>query len=174
VRKLLVLDLDETLVHCSFQQPDWFDFSVAVPFEGACFDAYVQKRPFVDAFLTDTVRLFFVVIFTASLPQYANPIIDAICPAIPPNRRLFREHCTFRDGFFVKDLTIFNRSLAEIIIVDNNPTSFLMHPENGILSETWEGNQRDTELRDVILPTLRLCVDVSDVRPILAERRQSG
>lgn len=170
-RKVLVLDLDETLVHCTFQRPQSYDFSVSVPFEGAVFEAFVLKRPFVDEFLAEALRAFEVVIFTASLSQYANPIIDFLCPSVPSAHRMFREHCTFRDGYFVKDLGMFNRPLGEILIVDNNPTSFLMHPSNAILSQTWEGNPHDRELIDVIWPMLRRCAGVADVRQVLAERR---
>jgi Dullard-like phosphatase family protein len=170
-RKVLVLDLDETLVHCTFQQPDAYDFTVSVPFDGSVFEAYVQKRPFVDDFLHEVLQVFQVVIFTASLSQYANPIIDLLCPSVPSANRMFREHCLFHDGFFVKDLGIFNRPLGEVIIVDNNPSSFLLHPENAILSQTWVGNPTDTELMDVIWPILRRCVMVDDVRQVIAEVR---
>jgi Dullard-like phosphatase family protein len=170
-RKVLVLDLDETLVHCTFQQPDAYDFIVSIPFDGSVFEAYVQKRPFVDDFLREVLQLFQVVIFTASLSQYANPIIDLLCPSVPSTNRMFREHCTFHDGYFIKDLGMFNRPLSEVIIVDNNPSSFMLHPDNAILSQTWEGNPKDSELMDVIWPILSRCAMVDDVRQVLAEMR---
>ena len=171
-QKVLVLDLDETLVHCCFHPPDTFDFCIPIEIEGSTFDVYIQKRPFVDEFLAEVLRHFYVVIFTASLSQYANPIIDIICPTLPPGQRLFRESCTFYEGLFVKDLTIFNTPLEKVIIVDNNPCSFLMHPENAIQSETWEGQRDDKELMDYILPILKKCVTVPDVRKVLAMHKK--
>jgi TFIIF-interacting CTD phosphatase-like protein len=43
-----------------------------------------------------------VIIFTASLPQYANPLLDRLDPKGYITGRLFREHCTFHEGYFVK------------------------------------------------------------------------
>jgi Dullard-like phosphatase family protein len=171
-QKILVLDLDETLIHCSFHPPAEYDFMVSVPVETQVFDAYIQKRPFVDEFIAKVINSFYVVIFTASLQQYANPIIDQICPSLPQEQRMFRENCTFKDGFYVKDLSIFSAPLENIVIVDNNPASFLMHPDNAILSETWEGDPTDTELMDYILPVLTACISADDVKPILAEHRK--
>jgi Dullard-like phosphatase family protein len=170
-RKLLVLDLDETLVHCTFQRPDQYDFTIFVPLEGVVFEVFVQKRPFVDDFLREVLCLFQVVVFTASISPYANPIIDRLCPQVPQEQRLFREHCTLADGYFVKDLGVFNRPLGEVVIVDNNPLSFMLHPDNAILSQTWEGDQEDRELVDVIWPALKRCAEVPDVRQVLSELR---
>jgi Dullard-like phosphatase family protein len=167
-RKTLVLDLDETLVHCTFQEPPRFDFAVAVAVDGGALRAYVRKRPFVDDFLAAVLARFRVVVFTASLAPYANAIIDVLCPQLPRAQRLFREHCTPREGYFVKDLALLGRPLADLIIVDNNPTSFLFQPGNAILSRTWEGDPADRELIDVILPLLRRCADAPDARAVLA------
>lgn len=171
-QKVLVLDLDETLVHCSFHPPDYYDFSIQITIDEGTYDVFIQKRPFVDQFLAEVLRYFYVVIFTASLPQYANPIIDYLCPTLPEPQRLFRESCTFYEGLFVKDLTIFNTPLEKVIIVDNNPCSFLLHPSNAVLSSTWEGDKNDSELIDYILPILQQCIHTEDVRPILAAQKK--
>lgn len=170
---VLVLDLDETLVHCSFHPTDYYDFCISIVIDEVSYDVYIQKRPYVDQFLAECFKHFYVVIFTASLPQYANPIIDVLCPNLPATQRLFRESCTFCEGLFVKDLAIFKAPLEKIIIVDNNPCSFLMHPQNAILSATWEGDRDDWELRDYILPLLKRCENVSDVRRILEQNKRN-
>jgi Dullard-like phosphatase family protein len=136
------------------------------------YEVYIQKRPFVDDFIREVVKLFYIVIFTASLEPYANPIIDQICPSIPKEQRLFREDCTYTEGCFVKDLSAFDSSLQHVIIVDNNPGSFLMHPRNAILSNTWDGDQSDQELMEYILPVLRQCVPAEDVKPVLARHKK--
>jgi Dullard-like phosphatase family protein len=166
--KLLVLDLDETLVHCSFQEPEHFEFQFQMPYDGTFLVAYIQKRPHVDKFLAAVVQSFLVVIFTASMRDYANPVIDIICPSIPADRRLFRDACLLHEGFLVKDLRIFNRPLEDIIIVDNNPASFLFHPRNGIVCRTWEGSLDDTELLRGVLPLLERCRTAADVRTVIS------
>jgi Dullard-like phosphatase family protein len=173
-QKILVLDLDETLVHCSFYPPRMYDFTACVAVESSVYEIFIQKRPCVDEFIARVCRLYYVIIFTASVDPYANPIIDRICPSLPQQQRLFREDCTFHDGFFVKDLAIFGVPLERIIIVDNNPGSFLMHPRNAILSKTWEGDRNDTELMDYIMPILSECAEADDVMPILAKHKKPG
>ena len=173
-QKVLVLDLDETLVHCSFIPPDYYDMTVPITIDAVQYDVYIQKRPFLDEFLAEIMPLFYVVIFTASLGPYANPIIDKILPQLPPPQRLFRESCTYSNGMYVKDLEMFNSPLNKIIIVDNNPCSFNRHPANGILSITWEGDKDDTELMDRILPILKKCATANDVRTVIAESQPKG
>ena len=53
--KILVLDLDETLVHCSFYPLAHYDNCVSIQIEGVPYNVYVQKRPGVTEFL-DEVR----------------------------------------------------------------------------------------------------------------------
>lgn len=168
-QKVLVLDLDETLVHCHFGPPEKYDLVIPISIEAVQYDVYVQKRPFVDEFLAEVSKLFYIVIFTASVSSYANPIIDVLLPNLPAPQRLFRESCTSFQGMLLKDLTMFNTSLRKIVIVDNNPCAFSMHPQNAILSINWEGQYEDRELIDRILPLLKKCADADDVRDVLAE-----
>ena len=168
-QKVLVLDLDETLVHCSFSPPEYYDVMISITHDAVQYDLYIQKRPFLDEFLKQIMPLFYVVIFTASLRSYANPVIDMILPELPPPQRLFRESCTYTNGMYIKDLDMFNMPLTKIIIVDNMPSAFGRHPENGILSATWKGARDDSELMDRILPILLRCVNASDVRNVIAE-----
>lgn len=39
--------------------------------------------------------------------------------------KLFREHCTFFNNAFVKDLKRLGRDLRDVIIVDNSPVAYL-------------------------------------------------
>ena len=50
-KKVLVLDLDETLVHSSFRPVPHADFVIPVEIDGRLVDVYVLKRPHVDEFL---------------------------------------------------------------------------------------------------------------------------
>lgn len=168
-QKILVLDLDETLVHCSFRQPDHYDDTIQIAIEGIEYQVFIQKRPNLQKFLNRVMTDFYVIIFTASLSEYANPIIDIICPSLPHGQRLFRESCLFVDGIYIKDLSIFHTPLDNIIIVDNNPCSFLFHSSNAILSDTWEGDLRDTQLIDEILPILNECKNAKNVQIVLSK-----
>ncbi|CAB1105865.1 unnamed protein product [Ectocarpus sp. CCAP 1310/34] len=97
------------------------------------YKVFVLKRPGVDEFLERVAKLYEVIIFTASLPQYANPLLDMLDPKGTITSRLFREHCTFHEGYFVKDLTLLrHQSLESTIIVDNSPMAYMFQPENAI------------------------------------------
>lgn len=63
----LVLDLDETLVHSSFQPAAGADFVVPIRIEQTWHQVYVTNRPDVHSFLRRVARHYEVVVFTASL-----------------------------------------------------------------------------------------------------------
>jgi hypothetical protein len=69
-----------------------------------------------------------LVIFTASVQEYADPVIDWL----EQERKLFsgryyRQHCTFRQGAFIKDLSSVEADLSKVMILDNSPMSYLFH-----------------------------------------------
>jgi len=172
-RRCLVLDLDETLVHSSFT-PVNCSFCVPIVLDGVQHDVYVLKRPFVDEFLAECAKTFELVVFTASLSEYANPVIDKLDTAGLIKHRLFRDSCVLHEGqAYVKDLSRLGRKLNDCIIIDNSPFSYLFHPQNAIGCTTWFGDQSDTELRD-LLPVLNgVLSETEDVRQVLHAHEQS-
>jgi RNA polymerase II subunit A small phosphatase-like protein len=145
-RKTLVLDLDETLVHSCFQPVNNADFVIPIVIEGTKHTVYVLKRPFVDDFLTEMGKLYEIVVFTASVSLYANPLLDLLDTNKVISHRLFREHCTFLDGSYVKDLSRLGRDLAHTIIIDNSKNCYKLQPENAMGSLTWLEDKRDAQL----------------------------
>ena len=116
-KNTLVLDLDETLVHSSFTSTPC-DISLRIDVDSRKFDVYVLKRPGVDKFLEKCAELFEVVIFTASLSNYADPLLDLLDVDKKIQYRLSRESCSFINGCFVKDLSKLGRDLKHVIIID--------------------------------------------------------
>jgi len=51
--------------------------------------------------------------------------------------KLFREHCTFYNNAYVKDLSRLGRPLKDTIIVDNSPVAYLFQPENAMPIPSW-------------------------------------
>ena len=82
--------------------------------------------------------------------------------------RLFREHCTFYQGMYVKDLSELGRDLRAVIIVDNSPTAYLFQPDNALPISSWYDDKDDRSLFDYI-PFLIELSKVDDVRPILKQ-----
>jgi len=161
-KKCLVLDLDETLVHSSFKPIPNPDFIIPVEIEDQVHKVYVLKRPGVDQFLQRCGQQFEIVVFTASLAKYADPVLDLLDSTKVVNHRLFREACTNYKGNFVKDMSRLGRELSQCIIIDNSPSSYLFHPENAIPCESWYDDEHDTELLDLI-PILEKMARVDNV-----------
>jgi len=90
--------------------------------------------------------LYKVVIYTASLSKYADPLLDQLDVHKVIDKRLFREHCVFHDGYFVKDLSLLNRNLSRSIIVDNSPMSYKFQPENAIDCSSFIDDPADIEM----------------------------
>lgn len=162
--KTLVLDLDETLVHSGFAPFDCpSDVIIQIELENEIHDIHVLVRPFVKEFLEKMSKHYELVVFTASLSKYANPLLNIIdqkghCPF-----RLFREHCTLINTAFVKDLTRLGRDLKDIIIVDNSPVAYALNQDNGFPIQSWFNNKNDTELLKIV-PILEFLSYVPDVR----------
>ena len=73
-------------------------------------------------------KWFNLVVFTASVQEYADPVIDWL----ESERKFFaaryyRQHCTFRHGAFIKDLSSVEPDLSKVMILDNSPLSYMFH-----------------------------------------------
>lgn len=111
---------------------------------------YVCKRPGVDVFLEKVCRTFEVVIFTASLATYADPVIDFLDPNGLIRHRLFRESCVQLHGLYIKDLSRLGRAMDETLIIDNSPASYLLQPENALAIRSWFNDTEDGELHRML------------------------
>ena len=162
-KKTLVLDLDETLVHSQFDPFDRpSDINLRIEIENEMHDIYVMVRPGVKHFLENMGKIFEIVIFTASLSKYADPLIDIIDEDNICSFRLFREHCTQINEIFVKEMIKLGRDLKDIIIVDNSPMSYCLNPENGLPIKSWFDDKNDRDLFKIsgILEFLSFVPDV--------------
>ncbi|KAG6013151.1 hypothetical protein E4U43_007467 [Claviceps pusilla] len=149
-RKCLVLDLDETLVHSSFKILHQADFTIPVEIEGNYHNVYVIKRPGVDEFMKRVGELYEVVVFTASVSKYGDPLLDQLDIHKVVHHRLFRESCYNHQGNYVKDLSQIGRDLKDTIIIDNSPTSYIFHPQHAVPISSWFSDAHDNELLDLI------------------------
>jgi len=165
-RKTLVLDLDETLVHSSFKPIPNADFIISIELDNVIHRVYVRKRPGVDTFLKAMGARFEMVIFTASLSKYADPVLDQLDIHQTIHTRLFREHCVQHYGNYVKDLSHLGRKLEHTVIIDNSPFSYMFQPDNAIPISSWFNDRNDRQLLDLI-PVLEQLADGPDVYQVL-------
>ncbi|EAW07887.1 Nem1-Spo7 phosphatase catalytic subunit NEM1 [Aspergillus clavatus NRRL 1] len=213
-QKTLVLDLDETLIHSlakggRMSSGHMVEVKLATPMTttlapGAAPTTlgpqhpilyYVHKRPNCDDFLRKICKWYKLVVFTASVQEYADPVIDWLEQERKYfQARYYRQHCTFRNGAYIKDLSSVEPDLSKVMILDNSPMSYLFHEgtpseksprvysfsfpdflytDNAIPIEGWINDPTDNGLLNLI-PMLEALQYVTDVRAFLALRRGEG
>lgn len=94
----------------------------------------VSKRPPTNFWLPDAnsnlkvCKWYNLVVFTASVQEYADPVIDWLeAERKFFSARYYRQHCTFRQGAFIKDLSSVEPDLSKVMILDNSPLSYMFH-----------------------------------------------
>ncbi|RDA94241.1 hypothetical protein CP533_0565 [Ophiocordyceps camponoti-saundersi (nom. inval.)] len=182
-QKTLILDLDETLIHSmskggrmSTGHMVEVRLNTASLGMGAGSAAqhpilyWVNKRPFCDEFLRRVCKWFNLVVFTASVQEYADPVIDWLESERKFfSARYYRQHCTYRQGAYIKDLSSVEPDLSKVMILDNSPLSYLFHQDNAIPIQGWINDPTDNDLMHLV-PMLEGLQYVHDVRALLALR----
>ncbi|KAF3762877.1 hypothetical protein M406DRAFT_281055 [Cryphonectria parasitica EP155] len=184
-QKTLILDLDETLIHSMskggrMSTGHMVEVKLNTTYVGVGGQAsigpqhpilyYVHKRPHCDDFLRRVCKWFNLVVFTASVQEYADPVIDWLESERKFfSARYYRQHCTFRHGAFIKDLSSVEPDLSKVMILDNSPLSYMFHQDNAIPIQGWINDPTDNDLQHLI-PFLEGLQYVSDVRALLALR----
>ncbi|XP_057497858.1 uncharacterized protein LOC130782541 isoform X2 [Actinidia eriantha] len=186
----IVLDLDETLV-CAYDTSSlpaairtraieaglkWFELECvsSEKYQGKPKISHVTvfERPGLHKFLKQIGEFADVVLFTAGLEDYARPLVDKIDVENQICLRYYRPSTVstvYREH--VKDLSCLSKDFRRIVIVDNNPFSFLLQPLNGIPCVPFSAEHpQDEQLLEVILPLLKHLSLQKDVRPVLYEK----
>jgi Dullard-like phosphatase family protein len=161
----LVLDLDETLLHCTTAPMSDAGLAFSVHFNGTRFEIYGKLRPGVRSFLRTVSRVYEVVVFTASQQVYAERVLKALDPSgTTISHVLHRDHCVQVHGNYLKDLGVLGRDLRRTLIIDNAPQAFAYHPANGLPIRSWYDDPEDRALPKLARRLLALA-QLSDVRP---------
>jgi RNA polymerase II subunit A small phosphatase-like protein len=177
--KLLILDLDETLIHASATKVrEEADFQV--------FHYFVYKRPGLADFLTTCAQHFKLAIWSSASDDYVQAIVRQI---VPPGITLEfvwgRSRCTplatpqideygyyNLDGAssyeYAKRLKKVRRrgfSLSQTLIVDDTPAKVQQNYGNAIYIKPYLGSTEDEEL-NYLSAYLLMLKDEADVRII--------
>lgn len=202
-KKILLLDLDETLIHADFLEDPSSEEFLKNKYD-AIISFYTEEennmiindnsdtsttddeskddssekvlnkvgiflRPNVIEFLKEISQYFLIGIYTASIPEYA----DAVINYLDPNEnyikfRLYRNDCVnVNDILRIKDLKFFGeKNLDKIVLVDNNIYSFTNHLSNGILINSFFCDKKDDELSNVKKYLMEYILPCDDVRKV--------
>ena len=207
-KKILILDLDETLVHADFFeeldenniQKNKYDAIISFytsenqsnannnnnnndntdnnttddeSKDDSC-EKVLNKvgiflRPKVKEFLEEISKYFLIGIFTASIPEYADAVINYLDPEEKYIKfKLYRNDCiNVQDLVRVKDLKIFGEeNLDRIVLLDNNIYSFSNQLSNGILINSFFNDENDDELSNVRKYLIEYIFPCDDVRKV--------
>ncbi|MEG4444127.1 HAD family hydrolase [Microcoleus sp. AT9_B5] len=155
-KKLLILDLDETLIYATeaslHRQADF----LVGPY-------HIYKRPFLDVFLKNCLDWFEVAVWTSSTPSYAIAIVSAIFEN--PKTLSFvwaSDRCTVAYDYNMEWLEYYNRKnikkvkrkgyrLESIVAVDDTPQKWERSYGNLVRVNPFEGDETDDELKYLLL-----------------------
>ena len=152
-KKLVIFDLDETLVHCQAKNIEECQFQICVNLPSNKKGKIgINIRPNWKNALNIIKEKYIIVVFTASHKTYADAVLDFMDPGrsfFP--YRLYRNNCTSVkiDGkeIYIKDLSLFkNINLKDIIIIDNSVVSFTYNLNNGMPILPYYDSIQDNEL----------------------------
>lgn len=176
-KKLILLDLDETLVHSEYnienKNINIYDTVIKFKDSSCDSDCYYEVGVFIrngaQEFLKILSKYFIVGIFTASDKDYA----DAIIQYLDPNKNvikfsLYRDNCiNMNDMINIKDLRIIKEiDLKKTVLIDNNMYSFTTQLSNGILIDSFYGDKNDVELYNVLNYLLKFILPSDDIREV--------
>lgn len=179
-KKLLILDVDETLIHARTSPLDRApDFTV--------FDYHVYKRPFLDQFLQEIQADFKIAFWSSASDDYVEKIVDTIYPGSNPREFAWgRTRCTPKPVMetdseygiramsglahynYIKRLEKIRRygyRLETTLIVDDTPHKINNSYGNAIYIKEFEGDPGDREL-EKLLKFLQSIRHVPNVRAI--------
>ncbi len=161
-KKLLLIDLDETLIHSEFRSKDNYKAldlyiknskcqtrTFSYSDENYIYFIDVFFRPHLQPFLQEVAKYFDLAIFTAATKTYADIILDYIDPKNEFFQfRLYRDACIpIQQRLYIKDLRIIkDYDPRNVILMDNSLYSFMNQPSNGMLVNSFYTNNNDTQL----------------------------
>jgi RNA polymerase II subunit A small phosphatase-like protein len=165
---LLILDLDETLMHAS-------EAPLGRPHDFLVAEYYVYKRPHVHDFLAFCRAHFAVAVWTSSTADYAVDVVRELFGNDYPLEFVWaRDRCTPRyrpetgTSDWEKNLQKVRRrgyALERVIAVDDSPQKLVRSYGNLVRVRPFEGDPADGELPELARYLLRLR-DVPNVRAV--------
>lgn len=148
-KKLLILDLDETLIHATKEVSEF-------PFHFKYHDYYVYTRPYLTQFLLNLSEIYKLAIWSSADDIYVREIVNVIKPESINFEFVWgRTRCTYRrdielDQFNwekrLKKVKKLGFGLSTTLIVDDTQEKCRDNFGNAIYIKEFDGSPDDTEL----------------------------
>lgn len=180
-RILLILDLDETLVHACEHPLDR-------PADFRLFDYHVYRRPGLDEFLAACTASFDLAVWSSASDDYVAGVVEAVFPNADHlsfvwgrSRATWRRHLNPDDVYlhsphdhrhYLKPLRKLRRlrwRLERMLIVDDTPEKCVRNYGNAIYVRPYEGDPEDNEL-SLLAAYLQSLKDCPNVRTVEKRR----
>lgn len=149
MRKLLIFDLDETLVHATTRP---FDH----PADFECLGYFVYRRPYVTELLSQVSHLYDIAVWSSSSREYVDAVVERIFGgkfdvkfSWAVDRCVQRVHPQSNGYVYIKDLRKVQSQgyqVDHIIMVDDSPEKLARQPKNHLCLSPFTGEQDDVEL----------------------------
>lgn len=128
---LVVLDIDETLLHAS-------TFPLTNPCDYKAERTWVYKRPYVDGFLRYCQQNFLVGVWTSARASYAQEIVEQVFPYLSLVFVFNETHCESgvdENGHIISikplnKLATLGFDLSQIVMIDDSPEKHSLNPAN--------------------------------------------
>lgn len=151
-RLLVILDLDETLVHVT-EHP----LALRPDFTVRGFAGY--RRPHLDAFLAELRGRYDLAIWTTADQEYAHAVVAEIMPWRAELAFLWCRHAT------KKVSEVVDRDPGRVVFVDDSPEKHLKNYDNLIHIQPFLGDPSDEEL-PAVARYIHSLEDAANVRAI--------
>ena len=147
-KNLLILDLDECLIHAAEKELDTACDFVMDQF-------FVYRRPHLDEFLEQMQSAYALAVWSSGTELYVMELLAHIAPDIKFEFVFDRNRCTRRfdperkDYFFLKDLKKVKESgfdLDRVLILEDEPRKVSRHYGNLVYVRPFYGGRSDEEL----------------------------
>lgn len=177
-KALLILDLDETLIHASAQKLERRE-------QAKVFEYYIYERPFLKDFLMSVQRFYELSIWSSAGDEYVTEVIaKTILSEFNFSFVWGNSRAVFRRNFELEEQRIINEirdhyqyvkplkkvrrkgyKLERILIVDDTPHKSKLNYGNAIYPHPYEGEENDRELQ-LLSNYLESIKDVKNFRKI--------
>lgn len=155
--KLVVFDLDETLIHATKTPKEILE-------DSRYGDFLIYHRPGLERFLIECSKLYSIAIWSSAEDEYVKAIVERMLPTgvgllfVWGRSECWVKQVRSKDQYSELETKMYQNikplkkigkmgfAMADLLIIDDSPYKVKDNPGNYIIIEAFEGNQEDKQL----------------------------